>query len=567
MQKHTARWYGGRAPGSRAAPLPAGARVLWHDPALWVCGDWQREHIRTVELGSARIAVLGPCSATVHDIARALAAPDLAAIVRTWAGSHTVVRLTERVRVEVVADTGAASPLYTVSTPDGPVWGSSSLALSSLAGGRVDLGWLAAFLRDRHSPAADRSAWTGVAPVPAGHLLTLGTEGGPSVTRWWSPRRRTPLDASEALRHALGEGVRARVAGVSVSSDLAGMDSTTVTLLAAQHGTVTGMTAHPRDIASGGDLRYARALSVPGLKHFPFPLDARHLPFTATDVLLPATDEPAPSTAVWAMFSDQLVTAAAAGSVCHLTGDGGDNLFLSTPAHLASLARSGNWVRMLGDARDWARLRRKSPRPLIAAALRGNAYRIGRANFGRPPWLAAPVPRVVAPSGTDPDMALVTELRTVARSAHSEHQLADALGLALHNPYFDGAVLDAVVSAPVEQRYSARRYKPMLADTFADLLPDAHRTRAAKGLMVGDFHLGLRTNRARVLSLADGHLAALGLIRPEPLRATVHAAALGAETVWPPLLSALAAEMWLEAVKCSPGTEWARPVQAPAGAQ
>lgn len=566
MEERKARWYGGSAPGSRPAATPVGARLLWSDPALWVSGDWQSEHVRALELGSVRIAVLGPCSATERDLARALSAPELATVASTWAGSHTVVRVTEQGRVEVLADTGAASPLYTVSTPGGVVWGSSSFALSPLAGGHVDTGWLAAYLRDKHTPASGRSAWAGVAPVPAGHLLTLDAEGGTSLAPWWRPTRRTPREASAALRYALGEGVRVRVEGVSATTDLAGMDSTTVALLAAQYGPITGVTVHPAGVTSGGDMQYAQALTVPGLTRAPFPLGARHLPFTATDVPLPASDEPAPSTAVWSMFSDQLGTMAAAGSVCHLTGDGGDNLFLSAPAHLASLARSGNWLRMLGDARDWARLRRQSPRPLIAAALRGNAARVGRSDFGRPGWLTAPVPRVNAPAGPDADMALVAELRTVARSAYSEIQLADALGLALHNPYFDGAVLDAVVSAPVEQRYSARRYKPMLADTFADLLPDAHRTRAAKGLMVGDFHLGLRVNRRRVLGLADGRLAALGLVNPVPLRATVHAAALGAETIWPPLLSALAAEAWLDAVERAPGTEWTQTASSPAGA-
>ncbi|WP_103502384.1 albusnodin/ikarugamycin family macrolactam cyclase [Streptomyces sp. SM12] len=490
MKDRRARWYGGCAPGSRPVAAPVGARLLWRDPALWVCGGWQPEQVRTLALGSARIAVLGPCSATEHDLARALSAPELATVARTWAGSHTVVRLTERGRVEVLADVGAASPLYTVRAPDGVVWGSSSLALSSLTGGSVDTGWLAAYLRDKHSPASGLSAWAGVTPVPAGHLLTLGSEGGMTLASWWKPMRQTPHEASTALRHALGEGVRVRVSGVPASTDLAGMDSTTVTLLAAQCGPITGVTVHPTGVTTGGDMEYARALDVPGLIRSPFPLAARHLPFSATDVPLPATDEPAPSTAVWAMFADQLGTVASAGSVCHLTGDGGDNLFSSTPAHLVRLARSGHWARMFGDARDWARLRRQSPRPLLTAALRGNAYRIGRADFGRPKWLAAPVPKVSAPTGPDADMALVAELRTVARSAYAELQLADALGLALHNPYFDGAVLDAVVSAPAEQRYSARRYKPMLADTFADLLPDAHRTRAAKGLMVGDFHLG-----------------------------------------------------------------------------
>jgi asparagine synthase (glutamine-hydrolysing) len=135
-------------------------------------------------------------------------------------------------------------------------------------------------------------------------------------------------------------------------------------------------------------------------------------------------------------------------------------------------------------------------------------------------------------------------------------QLAAASGIALHNPYFDGAVLDAVVSAPPEERFSARRYKPLLANAFADLLPPAHRERAAKGLFAGDFHQGVRANLPRLLRLADGHLAAMGLVAPGPLRVQTHAAALGAPTVWPPLLAALAAERWLEAVASAPPPSW-----------
>ncbi|MFF8815542.1 albusnodin/ikarugamycin family macrolactam cyclase [Streptomyces pactum] len=566
MAERTARWYGGCAPGSRTAATPVGARLLWRDPALWVCGDWEPAHIRTVELGNARIAVLGPCSASERDLARALSCPDLATVAGSWAGSHTVVRTGVRGGVEVLADTAASSPLYTVSTPGGVVWGSSSYGLSPLAGGNVDVEWLATYLREKYAPAPGRSAWAGVSPVPAGHLLTLGAEGGMSLSPWWSPARRTPDRASVALRRALGEGVRVRVEGVSATTDLAGMDSTTVTLLAARYGPITGVTLHPIGVTDGGDVEYARALAVPGLARMLFPLGVRHLPFSATDAVLPATDEPAPSTPVWSMFSGQLRMMAAAGSVCHLTGDGGDNLFLSAPTHLARLACRGHWLRMLGDAMDWARLRRQSPLPLITAALRGNAAHIGRSVRPRPAWLNVPVPEVHTPAGTDPDTAFVTSLRTVARSAFAEIQLADALGVALHNPYFDGAVLDAVVSAPVEQRYSARRYKPMLAGTFADLLPEAHRKRAAKGLFVGDFHQGLRVNLRCVIGLADGRLAALGIVNPVPLRAAIHAAALGAQTVWPPLLAAVSAEAWLEAVERAPGTVWTQTPAAPAGA-
>ncbi|MFD9872286.1 albusnodin/ikarugamycin family macrolactam cyclase [Streptomyces niveus] len=565
MKEREARWFGGSTPGSRPAAAPVGARLLWSDPAVWLCGDWEPGHIQTVELGDAKIAVLGPCSVSEHDLARALSCPDLATVAGGWAGSHTVVRAQGDGCVEVLADAAGACPLYTVNVAGGVVWGSSSLALSPLAGGSVDTEWLANFLRDKHAPTAGRCAWTGVKPVPAGHVLTLDTSGRASLSSWWKPMKRTAGDASAALRRALGEGVRMRVEGVSATTDLAGMDSTTLALLAARHGPITGVTLHPERATHGGDLDYARALTVPGLHRTYFPLRARHLPFTPTEVPLPATDEPAPSTPVWSMFSHQLRVMAAAGSASHLTGDGGDNLFLLAPTHLASLARHGHWLRMLGDAMDWARLRRQSPLPLISAALRGNTAHIGRAVLLPPPWLNVPAPSDQDPASADADAVFLSSFRIVARSAHAEIQLADSLGIALHNPYFDGAVLDAAVSAPHGQRFSARRYKPMLADTFADLLPEAHRKRAAKGLFVGDFHEGLRVNLGRLLGLADGRLAALGIVNPAPLQAAMHAAALGARTVWPPLLSALAAEAWLEAIETTSATKWERPVTAPAG--
>ncbi len=560
------RWFGGSAPGGRLTVIPMGARLVWGDPALWVSTDEEQRHVRALERGAARIAVFGPCSASDREVIDALSRPDLASATRSWAGSHTVVRTRVPGSVEVLTDAAGASPLYTVDTPGGVVWGSSSWALSSLSGGRVDTEWLTTFLRDKHATAPDRSAWKGMRPVPAGHLLTLDRASGLSLRSWWSSIRRSPTQASAALRRALGEGVRVRVEGARATTDLAGMDSTTLALLAARHGRVISVTSHPEGVTHGGDLDYARALTHPCVNRMFFPLGARHLPFAPTGVPMPATDEPAPSTAVWSMFSEQLRAMATEGSMCHLTGDGGDNLFLPAPAHLAGLARRGRWLRMLGDAMGWARLRRQSPMPLISAAFRGETVGIGHTPRPQPRWLKPPLPLGGLSAGEGAETVFVGSFRSVARSARADVQLADSLGIRLHNPYFDGAVLDAVVSAPVEQRFSTRRYKPMLADTFADLLPEPHRERATKGLFVGDFHQGVRLNLPHVLDLADGRLAALGVVDPEPLRAVMRGAALGAQTVWPPLLSVLAAEAWLEAVGRASRTEWTeRSAPAPEG--
>ncbi|RDG36877.1 albusnodin/ikarugamycin family macrolactam cyclase [Streptomyces corynorhini] len=551
------RWYGGCAPdGPRI--VPTGARVLWNDPLLWTMGNWSPRLVRTVESPDARLALFGSCSADMEELGRALAAADLAGAVEAWAGSFTVVRLRRENHgegiVEVVTDAAGACPIYTVNAPDGVVWASSSRALSSLVGGKVDTIWLASYLWDKKAPVPGRSAWADVTPVPAGQRLVLGMNSL-ETEPWWSPVVRRYEEALPAVRLALTEGVHARVEGVRSSTDVAGIDSSTLAVIAARSGPIAGVTAHPSNVIEGGDLDYARSLTVPGLTGMLFPLDGRHLPFTPTEEPLPAADEPPPSAAVWAMLSAQLGKSAAIGAVCHLTGDGGDNLFLPAPTHLVDLARNRQWPRFVRDAFDWARLRRQSPAPVIRAALRGDTHGVARPWLSRPRWLAADVPDPVRPD-CDADTWLVQSIRTVARAAHADTQLADSLGVELHNPYFDGAVLGAVVSVPSWQRFSARRYKPLLVDACGDMLPELHRRRVTKGLFVGDFHRGLRANLRCVLDRVDGRLSGLGIIDPVPLRESVHAAALGAETVWAALLPVLAAESWWEAVVSAPSITW-----------
>lgn len=544
------RWFGGCAPGAPAR-VPVGARLLWSDPPLWTVGP--QRHVKTAEGEGFRLAVFGPCSADEAALTRMVGVPDIARTAAGWAGSFTVVRRAPDGAVEVVADASSACPLYTVPSAGGVVWGSSSLALSSLAGGRVDTEWLHSYLVDKQMPSPGRSAWVGVVPAPAGHRLLLDAGGSMTTSPWWSPRRRSYRDVVPLVAKALHEGIHARVEGVKVSSDVAGIDSTSVAVLAAQHGPVLGLTAHPEGVSDGGDMKYAR--QVPGLDHMTFPLRREHLPFTQAGMPLPATDEPAPSSGLWAMFSAQLLAVAERGSVCHLTGDGGDNLFMAPPVHLADLARTGRWLRMGRDALEWSQLRRESPWPLVGAAISGSVPRLHRPWMARPPWLlgAAGEP---PPAPENADDVLITDVRGAARAAYADIQLVEALGVELANPYFDGALLDAVVSVPPEDRFSVRRYKPLLVDAVGGHLPEAHRIRAAKGVFAGDFHRGVRENLRALLALADGRLAGMGLIDPGPLRAAIHAVALGARAVWPPLLAALVAEMWLGAVEDEKPLEW-----------
>jgi asparagine synthase (glutamine-hydrolysing) len=249
--------------------------------------------------------------------------------------------------------------------------------------------------------------------------------------------------------------------------------------------------------------------------------------------------------------------------MCHLTGDGGDTLFLSPPIYLADLARRGRLLRMVMDAQGWARLRRVSPWPLLVNAITGDTRHL-KMRGNAPKWLThRAVDQVLArgqaadPFGLDhADRDLLARARFTARTAHTEGQLADSVGVAMHNPYLDARVLDTVLAVPGWQRSSPFQYKPMLAAATAGLLPETVHTRAAKGVFGGDHHRGLRNNLDDVLSLADGHLAARGLINPDRVRDEIRRAAAGVDVVWGRLEPLLAVEAWLRALDTAPPLRW-----------
>jgi asparagine synthase (glutamine-hydrolysing) len=290
-------------------------------------------------------------------------------------------------RVTIWTDPAGACPIYTVRSDDGALtWGSSSRALASLSRAEVDEAWLAAFLADPYAETAG-SVFSGVALVPPGTRLVLADGQVKELTQVWTRTPRRWSDAVDQLRSTLDASVRVRMTGV-VAADLSGgMDSTTLAVFAARHCAVNAVTAHPAGVTAGGDLDHARvtAAAHPMMRHVLMPLTGDHLPYRGLDTL-PPTDEPAPSTVTWAMLSAQFELLADIGVTCHLTGDGGDTLFLSPPVYLADLARRGRWLRLAADAQGWARLRRTSPWPLIGQAIRG-----------RSPSTAAAAPRWLTP--------------------------------------------------------------------------------------------------------------------------------------------------------------------------
>ncbi|HEY9476749.1 MAG TPA: asparagine synthase-related protein, partial [Mycobacteriales bacterium] len=144
----------------------------------------------------------------------------------------------------------------------------------------------------------------------------------------------------------------------------------------------------------------------------------------------------------------------------------------------------------------------------------------------------------------------------VGRSAAADAQLAAAYGIRLHNPFTDSAVIAAALAASGWQRGSPTAYKPLLVGAMADLLPSAVADRHTKGDSTIDHICGLRANLRQVLQLADGHLAAAGLIDPGQLRTLLTRAAAGLPVSAAAVEPVVATEVWLRSLTIAPDIRW-----------
>lgn len=574
------RWFGGRGPtgtGSTGAGYPAGGRALADDiRTAWLCGDWPASQVTIVQGPARTVAVLGRARCDVDLMTRWVRSgvPDSA--VTALSGAYTVVEITAHATV-VLTDPGWVQPIYTTTTDDGAaLWGSSSLALAALTGSGVDDTWLHEHLHPGHDGdpggehgAGDRSAFAGITTVPPGVRLTISAAGitiSP-LTATGAVSERQADQLREALRDAVaGVAEGPGSTGAAVAADCSGgMDSTSLAMLLAQHrdargedvpGTVLAVTVHPAGITAGGDLDYARAavdyarIGLAGrtrsLTHLLCPLDDRHLPYGQMGELVPATDEPAPSTIAIARFDAELGVLAALGVGDLVTGDGGDTLLGPQPGYLPDLAATRTaraQAQLLRHALGWARLRRTAVWPLLAqacaAAARGEPGEAARTR---------------------------TAMRVVARTARADAQITEQFhGISLHNPFTDPGVVDAALAIPGPRRAGPGDYKPLLRRAMTGLLPDTVTARRTKGDFTPDQYRGLRTHLGALTALVDGELAARSLIDPARYRALLTRAAAGAPGIgFHQLNPVLATEVWLRALDQWPSAaRWASTAEDP----
>lgn len=395
-----------------------------------------------------------------------------------------------------------------------------------------------------------------------------------------------PPAGGRPVREALVEAVRGRGAGVT-SDFSGGIDSTSLAFLAAGCGPVEAVVYHHPGVPTA-DLAEARraARLSDRIRLDVVTGDHRTLPYQGVaegpELRL---DWPAPGLLARRRAALRLDWARAKGSPAHLTGEGADALFQPPPSALADLVRGGDLRNWAGHSARLGRMRQASALDLAARAARLAVTSHGRALRGlsrflarpvaapsRPGeavgwwsvsgeaagWLTAPTRAALAdlaadretarrmPEGMTPARhARLVALRSAAAAQRFLRTLGDRLGVAVHAPYLDDAVVGAVLAGP-QPRPDPARAKPQLTGALAGLVPADVLTRRTKGAYQAEEYAGARAARPEIAALLrDSRLADLGVIDPAAVTATLTRLNAGAQVPLSALGRLVALEVWL----------------------
>ncbi|WP_431041303.1 asparagine synthase-related protein [Streptomyces sp. P1-3] len=438
-------------------------------------------------------------------------------------------------------------------------------------------------------PLTDLPLWRGVRHVPTDSCLVLGADRESRQVRWWAPPepQRPLAEGARALREALAAAVAARVKGQElVSSDLSGLDSTSVCSLAVRSGArvVAYTAASPDPLEDDVFWSHRTAAALPSLEHHVIPVEELPNVYHGLLDLDEPMDEPCRAAADHARWLAIARRAAARGSRLHLTGFGGDELLTGSPFHLRSLlarrpAFALRQLRGLAAKYRW-------PPGLMLRQLWGNrsysSWLLGVADrltappptedtpplgWGPPPLL----PPWVTADAADAVRELIRAEAPTAEplSARREHHgnllgmldatrplrevdwLAARAGLRLAAPYCDDRVLEAALSVRPEEKYTPWHYKPLLLEAMRGTLPDEILSRQTKAGGVNDLDDALRENRADMLRLwEESQLGGLGLIDAGKLRELCrHPLEADPRDLHGALYQSVACEVWLRTLR------------------
>lgn len=574
----------------------ASARTVPHASGRpWLVGDWTDQDVVWAEAGQRRVAVLGRTALSPEALAGAagrLGGPrDLDGLARSLPGScHLAASVDGRVRVQGTVST--ACQVFYAMVGGITVAADRPGPLARLTGAGVVEELLAARLIAPWPPwpLSERCLWRGVEALPAGCYLELERDGRARPVRWWSPPTpQVPLaEGAELLRSALREAVLARTHGVrTLSADLSGgMDSTSLCFLAAESVDRLVTTRWQATDPADEDQEWADRAAAD------LPSTTRHLLLTRNqtprwfaDLTTAQQDEEAPFAWIRTRrrLEHQARQVADLGATRHLTGHGGDELFLASPLALHTLARA-HPLRCLPMLRAHRAQYRWRLRPTLRALLGNPSFGqwltsraaslhaplpefAGDPDFGwgigyrMPPWAsrdavhaAADTLRALAdhtPHGLSElraQHAALADVRLCGDTIRRVNRLVSANGVCWEAPYVDDRVVEIALSIRPQDTVTLDQYKPALVAAMRGIVPDALLARATKSEYSAEAYASLRQHRVELLDLCDDMaLARLGLVDAEALRRTLRCLPPSSLTLMP-LVSTFACEVWLRSL-------------------
>ncbi|MFJ4689480.1 asparagine synthase-related protein [Streptomyces sp. NPDC088789] len=460
---------------------------------------------------------------------------ELAEVAGRAGGGWVIAR--RGAEVFVCGDLSGAHPVFYAPRASGVIWSTSVGRLAEEVGAGVDVGVMAAQMAVGPEHWPGRTLYEGVQAVPGGYGLLL-SPGGLELVGVRGPQAHLSLAEGaplfgRALRDAVGGrmGAAGGRAGVDISG---GLDSSTVAILAAGHGTIRAVTYHD-PYCSAEDLDYARRVAG----HIGVPLHvgegtAGELPFTWSTAQ-PVTELPVAMSLV--MGQQRRYLGPVAGWPAHLTGHGGDVVLDSCSAGFTALVQAGRRREARREVTGWARSRNRSPgqawRAVIRAADLGHAGSLretaaairiaGPGSFAVPPpwwqWCrTAPFTGWLTPAGRERVAGLLDDaagevseeradvaaqwdaLRMVGADCRDTLALATDWGIRPAHPYLDDRVVRAAFAIDPLQRRSVTVFKPLLAAAVPEL-PDWLSGRTSKGSFSRQLIAGARRRERELAGL------------------------------------------------------------------
>ncbi|MDX3232549.1 asparagine synthase-related protein [Streptomyces sp. ME19-01-6] len=608
-----ARFVAGKCPtsttGSALEVRPRDAREVWAAGRawLWAVGHDERDIATTVDKSTgARLFTVGGCLATRAERHAALTAAlggDLRPALYLPGSQLAVVHSDGTLRV--VGDRAGVVPVYWLPYENSIWWSTAAAPLAALAGAGPNLRLLLAELTLTGVDVRLHEAhYEKVRRVPPGHALILRYGRELSTAPVGEAKPSGLVDGVRRLRCAFTPAVERRAKAYErLTADLSGgVDSSSVTCIAARTRPLLAVTYTDAQMAEDDDARYARraAAEVDGITHQV--VDARaagvaHFDALADADALPTTDIPSLTLGLLAIKDAQLTPATASGSQAHLTGRGGDNVLSAAHSHLVDAFLAGRRASALRRAAAYARSQRVTPWRVWQQLATTAATPYPRALERLATRLTGPGPLAATSPGASSlawcsvtaagdwlttdgrravgelvaDRAGVADPYITPAVLHdrlglewmaSSHAMFDAIArqrwnLPIHAPFLDSAVIDASMSIPAYERVRHGVYKPLAQVAFTGLVPHFLLHRTTKTAFTTSLYAGLAANAPVLRRIIDhSELAQAGLLDAGQAAASLHAAVAGAPAPLAALHTLLVTELWLARLQTARATWW-----------